>query len=128
MCFYMVLVLLARESRSSVSGEHLHTTLLQPYKSTLNLQLTCSDQSTFNLHRSCVQFRMLLYGWSMFLLLCSMQYVAVGFLQLSLSLSTNYMISGFAPLENGYSEYPSLTTTIYHIKTHCWIQTTVYNY
>jgi len=47
-----------------------------------------------------------------------MQYVAVGFLQLSLSLSTNYMLSGFAPLENGYSEYPSLTTTIYHIETH----------
>ena len=100
-----------------ISAQHQCITAVSPYRSTLNLQLTCSDQSTFNLHRSCVQFRMLLYGWSMFLLLCSMQYVAVGFLQLSLSLSTNYMLSGFVPLENGYFEYPSLTTTIYHIET-----------
>ena len=34
----------------------------KPYKNTLDLQLTCSDQPTFSLHRSCVQFRVFLYG------------------------------------------------------------------
>ena len=47
-----------------------------------------------------------------------MQYVAVGFLQLSLSLSTNYTLLGFAPFKNGYSEYPFLELTIYHIEAH----------
>ena len=36
--------------------------ILLPYRNTLDLQPTCSDQPTFNLHRSCVQFRMFLYG------------------------------------------------------------------
>ena len=34
----------------------------KPYKNTLNLQLTCSDQPTVNFHRSCVQFRVFIYG------------------------------------------------------------------
>ena len=34
--------------------------LCTPIKSILNLQHTCGDQSTFNLLRSCVQFRILL--------------------------------------------------------------------
>ena len=34
--------------------------LVTPIKSILDLQLTCGDQPTFNLLRSCVQFRILL--------------------------------------------------------------------
>jgi hypothetical protein len=30
----------------------------------------------------------------------------------------NYTLSGFAPFKNGYSEYPFLTLTLYHIETH----------
>jgi hypothetical protein len=34
----------------------------------------------------------------------------------------NYTLSGFAPFKNGYSEYPFLTLTLYHIRAH-WIRT-----
>ena len=32
--------------------------------------------------------------------------------------SPDYTFLGFAPFKNGYSEYPSLELTIYHIETH----------
>ena len=47
-----------------------------------------------------------------------MQHVAIGCYLSSLSLPTNYTLSGFAPFKNGYSEYPFLELTIYHIETH----------
>ena len=33
-----------------ISAQHQCITAVSPYRSTLNLQLTCSDQSIFNLH------------------------------------------------------------------------------
>ena len=50
-----------------------------------------------------------------------MQYVAIGLPTFTCYISNNYIFLGFAPFKNGYFEYPYLTTTLYHIKTHSWI-------
>ena len=51
-----------RTRDSGITTRGFATKLTAPYRNTLDLQPTCSDQPTFNLHRSCVQFRMFLYG------------------------------------------------------------------
>ena len=57
----MRIKLILSRSQREVQTTTLRTTLI-PYRSILDLQHTCGDQPTFNLLRSCVQFRMLLYG------------------------------------------------------------------
>ena len=51
-----------RTHDSGITTRGFTTKLTAPYRNTLDLQLTSSDQPTFNLLRSCVQFRVFLYG------------------------------------------------------------------
>jgi len=51
-----------RTGDSGITTRGFTTKLTAPYRNTLDLQPTCSDQPTFDLPRSCVQFRVFLYG------------------------------------------------------------------
>ena len=51
-----------RTRDSGITTRGFATKLTAPCRNTLDLRLPCSDQPTFNLQRSCVQFRVFLYG------------------------------------------------------------------
>jgi hypothetical protein len=53
-----------RTGDSGITTRGFTTKLTAPYRNTLDLQPTCGDQPTFNLHRSCVQSRVFLHGAS----------------------------------------------------------------